>query len=506
MLQRFADEGFLVESGVDRLLAECGLQADAIIEFAKQRDEFIISHSLIEDYLRQKHEQEKASLQEPIEPETQACIEKVVEVKVERPVFRALASEYPSRIEHIARYDVSGKSTCEGTVDDFVSLFKDRHKRISALLHAQPSQYPVTTLNGAKKGEKCRFIGMVRSKTVTKNGHLIIEIEDEQGVMKGFINSSKKELMALSGQVLLDEVLAFDGNYKDPFFFIDAITWPDIPVSKPKRLIEEDLSIAFLSDLHVGSKLFLEDQFKHMLNWLKGNCGDAREREIASSVKYLFIAGDMVDGIGIYPNQEKELAIQDIYEQYNTLFNYLEQVPEYIDIIMIPGNHDAVRRGDPQPRIPDEFIRNKRSNYHFGSSPSWFKVEGLNCLLYHGNSLDSMIANIAGLSYNEPEKAQVEYLKRRHLSPIYGSNHIIPEKEDYMVIEDVPDIVHMGHVHKNGYVEYRNVLCINAGTWQSRTEYQRMQGHIPTPAILPIYNMKRGSIRQVDFNGGTVEC
>lgn len=499
MLQRFADEGFLVESGVDRLLAECNVSPDSLIDFARSRDEFIISHSLIEEFLKVRHELEK-EMGIPA-PDTLLHNEKTAEIKVERPVFRALASEYSANLEHIGKYDVSGRSTCKGTVENFVSLFNDRYKRISSILRTHPSPHPVTNFDGAKKGEKSRFIGLVRTKTVTKNGHLIIEIEDERGVIKGFINNSKKDLIAVSSKVMLDEVLAFDGNYKDPFFFIDAITWPDIPVNKQKKLIEEDLSIAFISDIHVGSRFFLAEKFQNMLNWLKGDCANEREREVASSIKYLFLGGDLVDGIGIYPNQEKELVIQDIYEQYKTLFNYLEQVPEYIEIVMIPGNHDAVRRADPQPRIADEFIRDKRSNYHFGSSPSWFRVEGLNCLLYHGNSLDSMIANISGLSYHEPEKAMMEYLKRRHLSPLYGSNHVIPEEEDYMVIEEIPDIVHMGHVHKNGYLEYRNVSILNSGTWQARTDYQRQQGHVPTPALLPVYNMKRGSLRLIDFHG-----
>lgn len=494
MLQRFAEESFLVESGVDRLITECGVSPDDLIDFAKSRDEWIISRSLVEEFLKVKHEQEKK------DDPPQACIEKT-EVKVERPIFRAIASEYPGRVDHLAQYDISGRSTSKGTVENFVSLFENRYKRIAALLHAQPAQLPIVDFAGARKGDKCRFIGMVRSKTVTKNGHLIIEIEDEKGVMKGFINNSKKDLMSQAGYILLDEVLAFDGNYKDPFFFIDAVTWPSVPINKQKKLIDDNLSIAFTSDLHVGSRLFLERELKRMLEWLKGNCADEREREIASSIKYLFLAGDLVDGIGVYPNQEKELVIQDIYEQYQTLFNYLEQVPEYIEIIMIPGNHDAVRRADPQPRIPDEFIKNKRSNYHFGASPSWFRVEGLNCLLYHGNSLDSMIANVPGLSYYEPEKAGIEYLKRRHLSPIYGSNHIAPEEEDYMVIEEVPDIIHMGHVHKNGYTEYRNIPIVSSGTWQAQTDYQRMQGHIPTPALLPVYNMKTGALRVIDFNG-----
>jgi DNA polymerase II small subunit len=36
-------------------------------------------------------------------------------------------------------------------------------------------------------------------------------------------------------------------------------------------------------------------------------------------IKYLFVAGDSVDGIGIYPQQITELDIFDIYEQFDRL-------------------------------------------------------------------------------------------------------------------------------------------------------------------------------------------
>ena len=51
----------------------------------------------------------------------------------------------------------------------------------------------------------------------------------------------------------------------------------------------------------------------------------------------------------------------------------------------------------------------------------------------------------------------VEYLKRRHLSPIYPGNLIIPEKL-ITCYEDEPDAFHSGHVHKNGYTAYRGTL------------------------------------------------
>ena len=35
------------------------------------------------------------------------------------------------------------------------------------------------------------------------------------------------------------------------------------------------------------------------------------QQDLANDVKYLVIGGDLVDGIGINPNQEKELKIKD---------------------------------------------------------------------------------------------------------------------------------------------------------------------------------------------------
>ena len=93
-----------------------------------------------------------------------------------------------------------------------------------------------------------------------------------------------------------------------------------------------------------------------------------------------------------------------------------------------------------------------------------------------------------------------EILKRRHLSPIYGGNVVTPSKSDSLVIDEVPDILHMGHIHKNGYDEYHGTALVNSGTWQARTSFQIKQGHIPTPALLSVYDARTTSLLQVDFN------
>jgi DNA polymerase II small subunit len=176
--------------------------------------------------------------------------------------------------------------------------------------------------------------------------------------------------------------------------------------------------------------------------------------------------------------------------------DFISDLPDYIEVIAAPGNHDAVRRGEPQPALGKDLVSGDITAI---GNPCSLSIEGVKHLVYHGTSIDSMIANIPGASYMHPEKVMVEYLRRRHLSPIYGGNLIIPENVDYMVIEDPPDIFHCGHVHKNGYTQYRGTLLINSGTFQDRTDFQVKQGHVPTPALVPVFELKGGHLHTLDF-------
>jgi DNA polymerase II small subunit len=139
-------------------------------------------------------------------------------------------------------------------------------------------------------------------------------------------------------------------------------------------------------------------------------------------------------------------------------------------------------------------------NVYVVGNPSWIRLHGINILTYHGTSMDALISSLSDLSYMEPEKAQLEYLKKRHVAPVYGKREqIAPEKKDYMVIDSVPDVLHCGHVHRNGYSFYRGVRIINSGTWQSQTNYQLQQGHIPTPCKVPILTLDDMQLHIVNF-------
>jgi len=92
-------------------------------------------------------------------------------------------------------------------------------------------------------------------------------------------------------------------------------------------------------------------------------------------------------------------------------------------------------------------------------------------------------------------------LKLRHLSPIYGGRvSIAPEKKDHFVIDEIPDILHCGHVHTVGVSRYRDVLAINSGTWQSQTEFQKRMNLQPMPAKATVVDLSGMEYKIMDFN------
>jgi DNA polymerase II small subunit len=159
----------------------------------------------------------------------------------------------------------------------------------------------------------------------------------------------------------------------------------------------------------------------------------------------VIIAGDLVDGIGVYPRQEDELTIPDIYEQYRFAAQFIEQIPEHMEVILIPGNHDGVRQALPQPAISKEYaepVYEKRTITSLGN-PCEVELHGVRFLLHHGRSLEDMLTSAPGMSFERPEKAMELQLRCRHLAPEYGNRtSIAPMPADHLVIDEAPDVFH----------------------------------------------------------------
>ena len=203
------------------------------------------------------------------------------------------------------------------------------------------------------------------------------------------------------------------------------------------------------------------------------------------------IAGDLVDGIGIYPGQENELTIKNIYEQYEAFGAMMRDLPSRMKIIVSPGNHDVVRGAEPQPVLPDAFTKKFPDNCVLVENPALVNLQGVRVLMYHGRSIDDMIGLIPGASYEQSGLMMQEMLQRRHLAPAYGRRTpIAAGKIDRMIIDPLPEILHTGHVHIKGITTYRGVLGINAGTWQSQTKFQKQMNVNPTPALAVVVDLQ----------------
>ncbi len=133
-------------------------------------------------------------------------------------------------------------------------------------------------------------------------------------------------------------------------------------------------------------------------------------------------------------------------------------------------------------------------------NPAFLDLNGVKVLMFHGQSLDDVVGTTPGLSYAQPARAMRALLRTRHLSPIYGKRTpIAPELEDFMVINEVPDIFHSGHVHVVDLDMYKGTLIVNSGAWQSQTDYQASGGIVPTPGIAIIINLATMKVFTKDF-------
>ena len=208
--------------------------------------------------------------------------------------------------------DTSKKSYTSGELENLISYFKSRYEKLANILSKRPDLRNYTKIADIDDGmDSLSLILMVREIRTSKNGHKIIEFEDDTGNISVLFSNKNEELFAEAEKLVRDEVVGVIANKSNDssFAFGQEIIKPGVLNVAEKEM---DFGIVFLSDVHIGSLTFLEDAFQRFIDWINCEAGDESQRKMAEDVKYLIIGGDIVDGIGVYPNQDKELTIKDI--------------------------------------------------------------------------------------------------------------------------------------------------------------------------------------------------
>ena len=156
----------------------------------------------------------------------------------------------------------------------------------------------------------------------------------------------------------------------------------------------------FLSDLHLDEAP--KKDAERLFAWLQ-----------SADIRYVCVAGHTGDV------REFERLVKE-YAPKKTFF-------------CIPGHPDSELE---YPATPTDYTL---PNIVSLSNPATIELNGLVVLLCH--------------------KADISFLKKRYM----GKTKLIL-KEDYLVLDTVPDILHCGFTHKPEVINYKSVTLVNAGS------------------------------------------
>lgn len=401
------------------------------------------------------------------------------------------------------------KNTKKIDVADFVGHFRSRYQQIQRLIMQRPDVQNLVSINKIGR-ERQRFavIGIVCEKRVTQNKNLIITFEDLTGRTKGIVKQGH-ECFSKAAELQLDDVVAFKVSGNNELLMIQDIVFPD--AFKEKVRFDNESYVAFVSDVHAGSGKHLGNQFNRFIEWLN------TDKETAPLIKFIFFVGDNVDGVGVFPGQERLLAVKDLKSQYDLLASYLRRIPAHITMFMCPGQHDSVHVAEPQPVIDNVYGKAlyEIPNLILVSNPALVKLiekeKEFRVQMYHGASIHHFINEIEELrvakAHSCPAKAVRHMLKRRHLAPTHGVTpsivYVPHPHHDPLVLQEVPDVLCTGEVHRLDIETYNGVLIITGSCWQAQTEFEEKVGNVPDPCKVPILNLKTRELKILDFTDGS---
>lgn len=409
--------------------------------------------------------------------------------------------EEPAEVEVIS--DPTPAIAPAEAFEGFARLFRDRYDRLLSVVKKRPDTRGVGTTSAgrsAAQGQKVKVAGLL-SNRINRRERVEVTIDDPSGTLRVMCQS--EDVVKAAREAPLDCMVVLEvSRSRAGQLYADNLTLPDVPDRRVSGASHRAYAV-LLSDLHIGSKMFLAEDFERFIQWINGRLGDP---DIVNRIKYVVVAGDLVDGVGVYPGQELQLADRNPLSQYETAAKFLERIPNRIQIVVAPGNHDAVRQALPQPAVAPDMAESlyRMENVRWVGDPAYVKLQGVTFLIYHGKSLDDVIATTPNLAYSKPVDAMKLLLRSRHLAPTYGKRTAMsPELRDFMVVDPVPDVFHGGHVHTYGEANYRGTLIVNSGTWQAQTNFQSNMGLEPTPSIIPVVDLSDLSVIRRNFGAAS---
>ena len=220
----------------------------------------------------------------------------------------------------------------------------------------------------------------------------------------------------------------------------------------------EDYKIAFISDMHFGSKYTAIDE-------LSDFCRTARKK----GVKTLICCGDLSDGLRMHPEMEKD---QHLHNPKQIIKYIVENYPSGFDTnVFITGNHDQSLLKNGCINLGEIVATERDDLMYLGQDSGMVTVDGgLRVSLYHGTG---------GCAEVRSKRSQDLVSKL-----VCGK------------VKNLPHVLATGHCHiENLIPSYMGMMTISLGSFQRQTPYLASRGLVPDlSGLIMSYQMVEGTL------------
>jgi len=203
--------------------------------------------------------------------------------------------------------------------------------------------------------------------------------------------------------------------------------------------VGKEFKLAFIGDTHIGSKYARLD-FLHKFY-------DVAKLE---GVQYVIHAGDVIDGVGVYPTQTSQLSKFTIDDQVEEVINFY---PNDINTFFICGNHCLKQYQRGLSIHPGKVISQQRKDM------KWIGDFYARLRLGRSNVYIDVVHPTGQPAY------AISYKLQKYIEKLPSGNK--------------PNILLWGHFHTAMYMSYRNIHAFQVGCFQDANDLTARMGIYP---------------------------
>jgi len=264
---------------------------------------------------------------------------------------------------------------------------------------------------------------------ILKSPKTLEDIVEETGMTEKEVLKNIKKLRRSGYEIVREEDYYYFNGKKSEYSQFNVT----------KLNVGREFYLAFIGDTHIGSKFSRLDFLHKFYDFI-----------LREGVEYVIHAGDIIDGVGVYPTQTSQLSKFTIDDQVEEVIN---NYPEGVKTYVLGGNHDLkqYQRGlsihpvkvISQQRKDIEWIGDFYARLRLGKSNVYIDI-------VHPNG--------------KPAYAQ-SYKTQKYIEKLPSGNK--------------PNILLWGHFHTSLYMSYRNIHAFQVGCFQDANDLTARMGIQP---------------------------